>query len=53
MASKTFNISLPEDLVTKIDIVAKNNLTKMFYAHENIRKENYILTYKLNEFKNN
>lgn len=25
MASKTFNISLPEDLVTKIDIVAKNN----------------------------
>lgn len=25
MASKTFNISLPEDLVTKIDIAAKNN----------------------------
>ena len=34
------------------DIVAKNNLTKFFYAHQNIRKENYILTYKLNEFEN-
>jgi len=35
------------------DIVVKNNRTEIFYAHENIRKENYVLTYKLNEFKNN
>ena len=35
------------------DIVVKNNPTKICYSHSNITKENYVLTYKLNEFKNN
>jgi len=35
------------------DFVIKNNPTKIYYAFENIRKENYVLTYKLNEFKSN
>jgi hypothetical protein len=34
------------------DIVVKNNRCEIFYFYESIRKENYVLTYKLNEFKN-
>ena len=34
------------------NIVVKNNRVEIRYAHEDIRKENYVLTYKLNEFKN-
>lgn len=34
------------------DIIIKNNPSKIYYSYESIRKENYVLTYKLNEFKN-